>query len=412
MQSLEDVIDCLSGLTPAVWFTSTDESAAREYIYYCSEWLRSLHELHPGALPPLPFSPKGKTRSREIHFSNNTRIHALSSNPSAFRSKGGKVTIDEFAHHKNDALLWKAAVPCITWGAPLRILSTHNSKNSLFYKFVEDTAKGKLPWQLHRTDIYSAVSEGIVDTILGRAASADEREKWIAELRSYCTTDEVWHEEYCCVPSDEKTAFIHFALMEPCYGPPAELSPLDSLYAGIDLARSGDLTVIWRLVSRNNILYTVDLTCMRNELYSRQLEIILPLLRVPALRRVCVDAAGLGGMMSELIEKEFGRARVEKVTPSSKINEELAYAVRRRFEDRTIIIPSSPEIAEDIHSVKKITTSAKNIRYDAKRNENGHADRFWALALAIHAAENAPQTGGKILTSGRTIRGKLLEGFK
>lgn len=371
-----------------------------------------MSELHSEQLPPLPFSPKGKTRSREIHFSNNTRIHALSSNPSAFRSKGGKVTIDEFAHHKSDTLLWKAAVPCITWGAPLRILSTHNGKGTLFYKFVEEAGKGLLPWQLHRTDIYTAASDGIVDAILGKAASPEEKEKWIAELRSYCTSEEVWQEEYCCIPSDEKTAFIHFALLEQCYGAPVELSPRDTLYAGIDIARKGDFTVIWRLVSRSNILYTVGLTCLRNETYSRQFELMLSLLKTPALRRICVDASGLGGMISELIEKEFGKARVEKIVFNSKIKEEMAFALRKRFEDKTLFIPSSPEIAEDIHSVKKIITRANNVRFAGERNENGHADRFWALAMAVHAAENAPQTGGRILSTGRASQGKQVKGFR
>jgi len=31
---------------------------------------------------------------------------------------------------------------------------------------------------------------------------------------------------------------------------------------------------------------------------------------------------------------------------------------------------------------------AGNIRFTAERSEEGHADRFWALALAIHAASS------------------------
>ena len=30
-------------------------------------------------------------------------------------------------------------------------------------------------------------------------------------------------------------------------------------------------------------------------------------------------------------------------------------------------------------------TAAGNIRFSADRSENGHSDRFWALALALHA---------------------------
>ena len=39
--------------------------------------------------------------------------------------------------------------------------------------------------------------------------------------------------------------------------------------------------------------------------------------------------------------------------------------------------------------MRKVVTAANNIRLDADRDEHGHgpADRFWALALANHAAD-------------------------
>jgi len=35
-----------------------------------------------------------------------------------------------------------------------------------------------------------------------------------------------------------------------------------------------------------------------------------------------------------------------------------------------------------------MVTAAKNVRLDADRDDRGHAARFWALALATHAADN------------------------
>lgn len=68
--------------------------------------------------------------------------------------------------------------------------------------------------------------------------------------------------------------------------------------------------------------------------------------------------------------------------------EDLAYRLRTEFENKTVFIPKSHEIREDLHSVRRITTVSHNIRFDADHSENGHADRFWALALALHAADN------------------------
>jgi phage FluMu gp28-like protein len=39
-----------------------------------------------------------------------------------------------------------------------------------------------------------------------------------------------------------------------------------------------------------------------------------------------------------------------------------------------------------LRQVTKQTTAAGNIRFTAERTPDGHADHFWALGLAVHAA--------------------------
>ena len=73
------------------------------------------------------------------------------------------------------------------------------------------------------------------------------------------------------------------------------------------------------------------------------------------------------------------------------------------FEDQKLIIEKCPKFpgvdgreedkqAESIHAVKKIVTSAGNVRYDAESTEKGHGDFFWGAALAYHA-KNANAAG-------------------
>ena len=127
VQSYEDVRDCVYKRVPAVWFSSADESAAREYIDYCKQWA-TLFNIAAKDLGEQVLDKEKDIKAYVIQFSNGTKIHALSSNPKGFRSKGGKVVLDEFAFHNSPEELWKAARPCITWGYPLRILSTHNGQ--------------------------------------------------------------------------------------------------------------------------------------------------------------------------------------------------------------------------------------------------------------------------------------------
>ena len=48
----------------------------------------------------------------------------------------------------------------------------------------------------------------------------------------------------------------------------------------------------------------------------------------------------------------------------------------------------NPKTGESI----KIAAS-KNVRFSAGRSENGHADRFWSLGLAVHAASKPVLAG-------------------
>ena len=73
------------------------------------------------------------------------------------------------------------------------------------------------------------------------------------------------------------------------------------------------------------------------------------------------------------------------------MKEELAYPVRMAFEDRTIKIPNHPEIRKDLRAIKKEPTSSGNTRFTADRSASGHSDRFWALALAVHATKRKHQ---------------------
>jgi phage FluMu gp28-like protein len=106
----------------------------------------------------------------------------------------------------------------------------------------------------------------------------------------------------------------------------------------------------------------------------------------PLVRRACIDSTGMGAPLAESLEREFG-ARVEPVTFTAAVKEDMAYRVKRRMEQRLDLIPDAPEIARAFGAVKKLVTVAGNTRFDAERTDLGHADEFWAKALADLAAE-------------------------
>jgi len=201
VQAYEDVRDCLDKNVPDVWFSSADMTAAREYILYCEKYAGLLNS-GAQSLGEIVIDKERDIKAFCIEFSNGTRINALSSNPTQFRSKGGKIILDEFAHAENPEELWKAAMPCITWGFPLRILSTHKGLESLFYKFIQDCKSGKKDWSLHRTTIHDAVNDGLVDKIFRTQTTSRERDAWLDNIKNDCFDELTWLQEYCCEAGD------------------------------------------------------------------------------------------------------------------------------------------------------------------------------------------------------------------
>lgn len=415
VQSFEDVRDIVAGKYPAVWFSSADESAAKEYIIYCAQWAK-MYDLAARDLGEAALDGNKDIKAFQILFSNGGRINALSSSPRAFRSKGGKVVLDEFAWHEDQPTLWKAAKPAITWGFPMRILSTHNGKLSLYFRFIDQIKKGRLNWSLHTTDIFKAAHEGLVEKIIGHVPTEEEINNWIEQQKKDSFDEHTWLEEFCCIPVDEASAFLSYDIISTCESDSTLKEtileePSESLFVGVDIGRKKDLTVIWIYEELGDVLYTRKVIELQNTKFDIQWQVLHSVLMNKNVRRCCIDATGIGMQLAETAEKYFGKYKVESVMFTGRVKEEMAYKFRTRFEDRTIRIPEDHNIREDFHSIRKVTTASNNIRFDVEKSDvSGHADRFWAAALGVHAAVN--DAGPIHILSGRKRKSiEILKGY-
>jgi phage FluMu gp28-like protein len=389
VQSFEDVDDLINmERLPAVYFSSADLSAAAEYIRYAAKWAKVYNVV--GKSKDIQVIEEDGIKTFVVELINGKRIHALSSNPKAFRSKGGKLVLDEFAFHDNPEDMWKAARPIVTWGYPVRILSTHNGVNSKFNRFIKDIKRGKLKWGLHTVTIHRAVEDGLVDKIMGRKTTEAERLAWLEEARGSCGDEATWLQEFCCQPTDENSAFLTYELIFAIEreGLHADLSKcIGDLYLGYDVARRGHGSVIYVLERLGHILYERKRINMEKRTFAEQKQELFPLLALPNMRRACIDETGLGMQIAEEAQQAFGKFKVEAVNfGGSNVKSELAYGLYTEIEDRTLLLERDEKARESLHSVKKIVTNAGNIRFDAAATEQtGHGDYFWALALARHA---------------------------
>lgn len=313
-----------------------------------------------------------KETATELKLKNGSRIISLPANPDTTRGFSGHIFLDEFAFHKDGRGIYKAMYPTLTRGYRVRITSTPNGKSNMFYELWSHGEK----FSKHQTDIYSAVREGLkVD---------------VDELKRGFGDPDGWAQEFECQFIDEATAYITYDMITACEDEKAamsneQLAMSNELYLGVDIGRKRDLTVLWLWEKVGDVFWTRMVKRLHKIPFRLQQDCLYQYL--PYVRRCCIDATGLGMQLAEEAQERFGTYKVEAVTFTGKVKEDLAVTFRRKFEDKQVRIPIDREIREDIHGVKKFTTSAGNIRFDSERTEAGHSDHFWSGALGIHAAD-------------------------
>jgi phage FluMu gp28-like protein len=384
------------------WVSSRDDIQARLFLDDCKMWAK-MFDLAAQDLGEVVIDPEKKLSAYVLHFASGKRIYSMSSNPDAQAGKRGGRILDEFALHNDPRKLWSIAYPGLTWGGSMEIVTTHRGSGNFFNTdIVRPVREHGNPKKvsLHRVTLQDALDQGFLFKL--QQALPDEAEQQAMDeaeyydfIKSGCADEESFQQEYMCMPADDASAFLEYDLIAGCeYGSADDWefeSPDDckgkTCFAGVDIGRRKDLTVLWVLELLGDTLYTRKMIELQNMSKPDQEKALWPWINW--MNRTCQDYTGLGIGWGDDAQRRYGEYRYENVTFTSHVKEALAYPVRGKMEDRKLRIPYKPQLRADLRAVTKETTAAGNIRFTAERSENGHADRFWALALAIHAAGNS-----------------------
>ncbi|MGE5608937.1 MAG: terminase large subunit domain-containing protein [Bacillota bacterium] len=422
------------------WHSSADMTAAEEYIGYCAEFARMIEAVGrvSDGVEELVDEETGEAariNTMRIVFENGLKITAGSSNPKFFRSKGGSVGLDEFAFHPQGRELYKAAhATARFWGYPLHFWSTHNGPGSYFNQLIMQTRAGKLRAKIHRVTVLDAVEQGIVERIRMRrdrlkdipAIDPKARQEWLDGLRAECPDDDVWNEEYLCIPSSDASSLLSYELINSATTENLQLIrsandlPTDKgeFYAGYDVGRRHDFSVLWVVERVGDVLWTRMLRCLDRASFPAQEALINALMANYRVRRICIDEQGIGANLAENAMRRW-KSRAEGVSLSGPVKASLGAAFRDRFLDHQIRIPAYVDwdefddkdpinriinrrnlsksrhrddwLKEDLHKTKKSVTAAGNVRLAADSDADGHADGFWAGALMAEAAGGVPK---------------------
>lgn len=383
------------GAAGDAWVSSRDDLQARLFKEDCNAFAGVLHAACRDMGQQVIDEQRGLS-AYVLHLASGCRIHSMSSNPDAQAGKRGDRILDEFALHPNPRRLWDIAYPGITWGGQLEVISTHRGSKNYFNRLVQEIRHGGNPMgiSLHRVTLQDALDQGFLGKLKAKLPADDPRQdmdegEYFDYIRSGCTSEEAFRQEYMCQPSDDEGAFIGYELIDSCTTPAGEpwelaLDPQREYYLGVDVGRVHDLTVFYLVEAAGRQRYTRRMIELADRPFHEQAEVLARYAALPCVRRVCMDATGIGMQMAEEARRRFG-AKVEPVVFTHGVKEDLAVTLRRCMEDAALRIPPLPQLVDDLRSIRKETTSAGNVRYVGERNANGHADRFWALALALHA---------------------------
>nr|MCL5671577.1 terminase family protein [Acidobacteriota bacterium] len=284
----------------------------------------------------------------------------------------------------------------------------------------QSRSQSPVSWSAHWCDIYEAIREGLKINL--------------ELLRSGCDDESTWQQEFCCQFVCTAENFFPPELLAACLSAEAraDTSPLllasargttvtpvsspaqagrqnaavgtpplqGEFFLGIDIGRQHDRTVFWldevtdvgaihesplhtersgtERLSVARMVRVLDRAPFAEQLaFARELLSLRARDGAPLVRRAAIDSTGIGAMLAETLAAEFS-PRVEPVTFTAARKEDLAFRTKRRMENQLSLLPDTREVRHAFSAVKKLVTPSGNLRFDAVRTAQGHADEFWA----------------------------------
>lgn len=331
---------------------------------------------------PQAKGPDAVYKALEVRYPNGSRITALPANPDTARGFSANVILDEFAFHAKSREIWAALFPVVSKGGQrLRVISTPNGKGNKFFELM--TAEDSV-WSRHVVDIYQAVAEGLPRNV--------------EELRQGMADPDAWAQEYELQWLDEASAWLDYDLIATCEDPAAgkpELYTGGPVYVGVDIAARNDLFVIWVLERVGARLMTREIIARRRITFAEQDDLLAQVFDRYKVIRCAMDQTGMGEKPVEDAKRRHGATRVEGVVFSAPRKLDLATLFKEAFQDRRAAIPAGdPVLRADLHAVRSVVGATGIRRLVADGETDGHADRFWAGALATAAATAEPEDYG------------------
>jgi phage FluMu gp28-like protein len=345
---------------------------------------------------PLAYQKKLVVDSKtELAFESNGAHHGLSriiSNPSkAPRGKKGDVLLDELAHYVLDREVYRGSTPLGRRGVFWEIATQAIRRYPHHWR-------QEVPWWLCRffcTDTRRAGSEA-PDMPTNERVARFGNTDIVQQFESLAVED--FQQEFENLFVDESYSYYPYDLILPCTHDDLVLAediasipaPTGRLVAGFDVGRVRDRSEIAVFEEIDGVFVCRYLRSFLQTPFAEQEAELRRLLNTLPIARLSIDRSGIGMNLAENLVREFPQVVAENFTSESK--ERWATDMKILLQKRAIQLPRQRELVAQVHSIKRRVLASGRISFDAERTKSGHADRFWAVALACQR-ERQPTRG-------------------
>ena len=310
-------------------------------------------------------------------------IVAVSTNFRTAQGWPGDVWLDEFAWVRNQKMLWAAVIPSITAiGGRVTVFSTPFLPGSLFWEIATNHQNKHGHWKRWTITIEDAIAQGM--PLPGG----------LEELRMLFDS-ESWAMFYECKWAENGSALLSWELLHALTTTDIIPSKFGRLRAGVDVGRINDRTAVaiigqeferekWK--DRFALLYHELHKGLPFSAQKAEIHAVDGRYDIESWK---IDKTGLGMQLAEECTASAPE-RFEGVWFSAQRKARLALNMLKLCEEKRLLLPNDPDVLAQLHSIEKVI-SGTSIKYDAERDESGHGDLFWAIALA---ADGRGKLGG------------------
>ena len=392
-----------------VYYQCPARDMTRQFIDDARAWAEALHGVALEVGEEVIREGGREKHLYSLTFASGKRIEAITAAARQLRAKGkpgDRAVIDEAAFCDDLGELLKAAMAFRIWGGSVHVLSTHNGVDNPFNVLTEDVRHGRKPYSLHTIPFARAVEDGLCRRIFEvskRAWSERAERDWVAATRR--EYEDNMAEELDCVPASGAGAWIGDELLlratHADAGDPEKVGN-GFIYIGNDIARRRDQWVATVVENASGVAWLREERILEDQPFAEHDRVIEELMRRYRVSRLVMDQTGMGERSSEEARRRYG-SRVEGVILAGDQPLNIATAARERFEEGTIRIPDDATLRAEIRKIKRTSGATGKPRLVSDRDKGGHADRAWALFLALAGMDRAEVDFGAFDSAGRTV---------